>query len=74
MVIKMMVIIVLKKVVLHQKRKPLLQNVVVRRRMTVTVMKTGKEPKRVQRKLAVYVFFFNIYKIGILFYIYISII
>lgn len=56
MVIKMMVIIVLKKVL--QKRR-LLVNVAVRRRMTVTVMKTGKEPRRVQRKLVVYVFIFH---------------
>lgn len=50
MVTKMMVTTVLKKE-LHQKRRLLLLNVDVRRRMTVTVMKTGKVPKKEQRKL-----------------------
>jgi len=50
MVTKMMVTIVLRKV-RPQKRRPLLLNEDVRRRMTVTVMRTGKEPRREQRKL-----------------------
>lgn len=55
MVIKMMVTIVLKKEP-HQKRRHLLLNVDARRRMIVTVMKIGKEPKKELRKLVVYVF------------------
>lgn len=47
---KMMVIIVLKKEP-HLKRKPLWLNEDVRRRMIVTVMKTGKEPKKEQKRL-----------------------
>jgi hypothetical protein len=50
MVTKMTVTIVLRKVP-PQKRRPLLPNEDVRRRMTVTVMRTGKEPRREQRKL-----------------------
>jgi ADP-glucose pyrophosphorylase len=55
MATKMMVTIVLKKVP-HQKRRLLLLNVDARRRMIVTVMKTGKEPKKELKKLGVYVF------------------
>lgn len=50
MLTKMTVTIVLKKVP-HQKKKPLWLNEDVRRRMIVIAMKTGREPKKEQKKL-----------------------
>lgn len=50
MVTKMTETIALKKVP-HLKRRPQWLNGDVRRRMIVTVMKTGKEPKKEQKKL-----------------------